>query len=97
MYIITWLLFWFAGMGLPNYFFKKHKITYYENSWQHVAFFVLASVLLIVMLLVSSAVWADGRYRMVMDPLILVLAMFTLRRQERIHASETVFAVAMEP
>ncbi len=48
MYIITWLLFWFAGMGLPNYFFKKHKITYYENSWQHVAFFVLASVLLIV-------------------------------------------------
>lgn len=52
---------------------------------------------LIVMLLVSSAVWADGRYRMVMDPLILVLALFTLRRQERIHASETVFAVAMEP
>ena len=43
----------------------------------------------IVLLLVSSAVWADGRYRMVVDPLLLMLTMFTLRRQERISQTAT--------
>lgn len=46
MWILTWLLFWFTVMGLPNYLFKKYKITYYENSWQHTLFFITSSVLL---------------------------------------------------
>jgi 4-amino-4-deoxy-L-arabinose transferase-like glycosyltransferase len=49
-----------------------------------------------VVLLVSAAGWADGRYRMVVDPLLMVLAMFTLRRQEKIHEAEPVVAVSSE-
>ncbi|MFM2376649.1 MAG: hypothetical protein RLZZ165_1746 [Bacteroidota bacterium] len=38
---------------------------------------------ILLLLLVSAAVWADGRYRMVVDPFLLVLTMSVLRRQER--------------
>jgi hypothetical protein len=34
-------------MGLPNYLFKKHKITYYQKSWQHTLFFISLSLILI--------------------------------------------------
>lgn len=48
MYIITWLAFWLVGMGLPNYFFKKYKITYFENPWKHTVFFALLSSLVCI-------------------------------------------------
>lgn len=38
-----------------------------------------------VTLMVSAAAWADGRYRMVVDPLLLMLTMFTLRRQDKVR------------
>ncbi len=43
-----WLFFWISGMGLPNYLFKKYKITYYEKSWQHTLFFIVLSLILFV-------------------------------------------------
>lgn len=47
-WIIIWLSFWTVVMGLPNYLFKKYRITYYENSWQHIVFFVFSSILLAI-------------------------------------------------
>jgi hypothetical protein len=35
-------------MGIPNYLFKKHKVTYYENPWQHTLFYALSIVALFV-------------------------------------------------
>ncbi len=45
MWIILWLFFWASGMGLPNYLFKRYKITYYEKSWQHSFFFIFLSII----------------------------------------------------
>lgn len=59
-----------------------------RREWSGAERIVFWTVVLIV--LVSSAVWADGRYRMVADPLLVILAMFTLRRQERISQTATV-------
>lgn len=47
-WIIIWLIFWTAGMGIPNYLFKKYKITYYEKSWQHSLFFLVLIALLFI-------------------------------------------------
>ena len=47
-WIIIWLIFWAAGMGIPNYLFKKYKITYYEKSWQHSLFFLVLTTLLFI-------------------------------------------------
>jgi hypothetical protein len=44
----------------------------------------------VVVLSVSAAAWADGRYRMVIDPLLLMLVMFILRREEKIRAAGVV-------
>ncbi|MEY3442780.1 MAG: hypothetical protein RLZZ519_1061 [Bacteroidota bacterium] len=65
-----------------------------RKEWGGAERLVTGAILL--MILVSSAAWADGRYRMVVDPLILILAMFTLRRQERIHNGTTWVATASE-
>jgi len=48
IWIIIWLIFWFSIMGLPNYLFKKYKITYYQNSWQHTLFFIFSSIILFI-------------------------------------------------
>lgn len=56
------------------------------REWGHpewLAFGVVA-----VVLLVSAAAWADGRYRMVVDPFILLSVLFILRRQERLSAGQ---------
>jgi hypothetical protein len=45
-WIIIWIVFWFSVMGLPNYLFKKYKITYYENPWKHTLFFFFSIVML---------------------------------------------------
>jgi len=47
-WIIIWLLFWISSLGFINYLFKKHKITYYEKSWQHTLFFIILSLILFV-------------------------------------------------
>lgn|SRR3989344_3923705 len=47
-WIIVWLFFWISALGLTNYFFKKHNITYYEKSWQHTIFFIVLSLTLFV-------------------------------------------------
>ena len=47
-YIIIWLFFWISGLGLTNYLFKKHKITYYEKSWQHTLFFIILCLILLI-------------------------------------------------
>lgn len=47
-WIIIWLFFWISALGLTNYLFKKHKITYYEKSWQHTLFFIVLSLILFV-------------------------------------------------
>ncbi|MEK7495083.1 MAG: hypothetical protein AAB603_00635 [Patescibacteria group bacterium] len=48
IWIIIWLFFWISSMGLINYLFKKHKITYYKKSWQHTLFFIILSIILFV-------------------------------------------------
>ena len=40
-------------------------------------------VIILVILLVSAAAWADGRYRMVIDPFFILLTLFVLRQQDR--------------
>lgn len=45
-WIVIWLVFWVVVMGLPNYLFKKYKITYYENSWQHTVFYFFSLIIL---------------------------------------------------
>lgn len=47
-WIIIWLTFWTSALGITSYLFKKHKITYYEKSWQHTAFFIALSLILFV-------------------------------------------------
>ncbi len=56
-----------------------------RREWQGPQVIMLVAI--VVVLLVSATAWADGRYRMVIDPLIVLMAMFTLRRQEKIHES----------
>ena len=45
-WILIWLLFWIIGMGLPNYFFKKYKITYYEKPLLHTIWYLTGLLLL---------------------------------------------------
>ena len=47
-WIIIWLFFWVSALGITNYLFKKHKITYYEKSWQHTIFFIALSLIFFV-------------------------------------------------
>ncbi|MCR4329372.1 MAG: hypothetical protein NUV65_02395 [Candidatus Roizmanbacteria bacterium] len=47
-WIITWLAFWFGGMGLPIYLYEKYKITFYKYPWQHTLFYVFLLILLYV-------------------------------------------------
>lgn len=47
-WIIIWLIFWSSALGITNYLFKKHGVTYYEKSWQHTLFFILLSLTLFV-------------------------------------------------
>jgi 4-amino-4-deoxy-L-arabinose transferase-like glycosyltransferase len=65
------------------------------REWTGAEGLVFGSIFLV--LIISAAAWADGRYRMVIDPLILLLAMFPLRRQEKIQASTTFDAVHIQP
>lgn len=46
--IIVWLIFWFGVLGIPNYLFKKRKITYYGSSLQHTLFFIFSILILFV-------------------------------------------------
>jgi hypothetical protein len=39
---------WFGIMGLPNYLFKKYKITYYKKPWQHVLFYIFSIIILFI-------------------------------------------------
>src|SRR3989344_5435193 len=48
IWIPIWLLFWAGALGVTNYLFKKHKVTYYENSWQHVLFYIVFTLILFV-------------------------------------------------
>ncbi len=48
IWVIIWLFFWASALGLTNYLFKKHNITYYEKSWQHTIFFLVLSLILFV-------------------------------------------------
>lgn len=45
-WIIIWLFFWTSALGITNYLFKKHGITYYEKSWQHTLFFIALCLIL---------------------------------------------------
>lgn len=47
-WIIIWLFFWISALGLTNYLFKEHKITYFEKSWQHTIFFIVLSLILFI-------------------------------------------------
>jgi len=47
-WIIIWLIFWVSVMGLPNYLFKKYKVTYYQNSWQHTLFYIFSLIILFI-------------------------------------------------
>ena len=57
IWIIVWILFWFSVMGVPLYLFKKHKITLYENSWQHTLFYISALVILLIVYRYSFSVY----------------------------------------
>ena len=48
LWIIIWIVFWFSVMGIPNYLFKKHKVTYYERPWEHALFYIVSMVVLFV-------------------------------------------------
>ena len=47
-WIIIWLIFWSSALGITNYLFKKHGVTYYEKSWQHTLFFIILCLVLFV-------------------------------------------------
>ncbi|MFZ2523370.1 MAG: hypothetical protein WAW92_03200 [Minisyncoccia bacterium] len=47
-WIIIWLFFWVSGLGITNYLFKKHNITYYEKSWEHTLLFIVLSIILFI-------------------------------------------------
>lgn len=47
-WIIIWLFFWISALGITNFLFKKHGITYYEKSWQHTLFFIVFCLILSV-------------------------------------------------
>lgn len=49
---------------------------------------------IVVVFMVSAAGWADGRYRMVIDPLLLMMALFILRRQEVASEAMTTIGAA---
>lgn len=46
--MVTWLVFWFGGMGFPMYLYKKFRITFYRYSWQHALFYTFLLVMLYV-------------------------------------------------
>lgn len=46
-WVLIWLFFWVGALGVTNFLFKKHKVTYYENPWQHSVFYLAFSLLLI--------------------------------------------------
>ncbi len=60
IWIIIWLVFWFSVMGIPLYLFKKHKITLYENSWQHTLFYISALVILLIVYRYSFFVYFEN-------------------------------------
>ncbi len=47
-WISIWIILWGFVMGLPNYLYKKYKITYYQNWWQHALFFISFLIILFV-------------------------------------------------
>src|SRR3989338_3599688 len=47
-WIIIWIVLWGTVMGLPNYLYKRYKVTYYERCWQHTLFFILSLVILFI-------------------------------------------------
>lgn len=48
-WIIIWLFFWSSALGITNYLFKKHGVTYYEKSWQHTFFFIILCLILSIL------------------------------------------------
>src|SRR3989338_1896685 len=47
-WITIWIILWATVMGLPNYLYKKYKITYFQNWWQHTLFFISFLAILFV-------------------------------------------------
>lgn len=43
---ITWLLFWFSVMAIPNYLFKKYNFTYYQNPTTNSIFYILSIIVI---------------------------------------------------
>lgn len=46
IWIPIWFIFWIGVLGIPNYLFKKYKITFYKYPWQHVIFYTVALIAL---------------------------------------------------
>ena len=75
MWIIIWLIFWISALGITNYLFKRHDITYYEKSWQHTLFFIVLSLALFFVYQNQFFVYFSN---ISWDHLLIVLVLFIL-------------------
>ncbi len=71
-WITIWLVFWILVMGVKDFLFKKYKITYYENSWQHSLFFICSLFLLSIVYKNYFINYFDNQYILVISSLIIL-------------------------
>lgn len=74
-WITIWIILWTTVMGLPNYLYKKYKITYYQNWWQHTLFFISFLTILFIVYQNQYSIYFNN---FSLHNLLIILGLFLL-------------------